>query len=126
MFLRSHLESIAVATLLLSACAGSKAKNEPSPEKTSPPAASSPSKVEEKAKSSTKGESTAVEDKVLCAHGKEERTLEVRAKDQGCELIYTKGGQEAVVATSHSGKAHCAEMQNKIKGKLTASGFTCK
>ncbi len=53
------------------------------------------------------------------------RLLEVRSKDNGCELAYTKAGQENVVASSMNGNAHCETVSGRIKEKLVAAGYTC-
>jgi hypothetical protein len=64
--------------------------------------------------------------KIECSFKEDHRALEVRAKDKGCELAYTKGGQENVVASSSHGNGHCQNALNKIKERLTTAGFTCK
>lgn len=64
--------------------------------------------------------------KVECKLANETRTLEVRAKDKGCETAYTKGGQENVVGSSQNGTAHCEGIMNKIKDKLASAGYTCQ
>lgn len=63
--------------------------------------------------------------KIECSFKEDHRALEVRAKDKGCELAYTKGGQENVVASSSHGNGHCQSALNKIKERLTGAGFTC-
>lgn len=69
---------------------------------------------------------TAAAEKVECKLGGETRLLEIRGKDKGCELAYTKAGQENVVASSMNGNTHCETVSNRIKDKLTEAGFTCK
>lgn len=64
--------------------------------------------------------------KLTCAHKSDERTIEVRAKDKGCETAYTKGGNETVVATSNSGSEHCEKVQSRISDNLKTAGFTCQ
>ncbi|HMN68563.1 MAG TPA: hypothetical protein PKC28_08485 [Bdellovibrionales bacterium] len=63
---------------------------------------------------------------VECESKADKRALAVRPKGDGCELGYTKSGQEAVVATSAKGSAHCEATLNKIKTRLLEAGFTCK
>lgn len=82
-------------------------------------------KMDEKAKAMTdKAENAS--SKVECKNKNDTRILEVRNKDKGCELAYTKNGQEAVVASSSNGNAHCDQSLVKIKDKLAAAGFECK
>ncbi len=73
-----------------------------------------------------KAEAAASASKVECKLANETRTLEVRAKDKGCETAYTKGGQENVVGSSQNGTAHCEGIMNKIKDKLASAGYTCQ
>lgn len=63
--------------------------------------------------------------KVTCKNKGDERIIEVRPKDKGCELGYTKGGNETIVATSNSGNDHCNKVQGRIQENLKAAGFTC-
>jgi hypothetical protein len=64
--------------------------------------------------------------KMECDKKSDKRMLEVRPKEKGCELAYTKNGQEAVVASSQYSNAHCKATMEKIKGNLEKAGFTCK
>lgn len=64
--------------------------------------------------------------KVACVHGTDSRVLELRTKGKGCELGYTKGGKESVVATSANGTDHCSQKMAGIKDKLSKAGFTCQ
>lgn len=77
-------------------------------------------------KAGQEAQAAASDSKAECESKGDARTLEVRAKEKGCELGYTKGGQETIVATSQNGKAHCAATLNKIKERLVAAGFSCK
>ena len=63
---------------------------------------------------------------VSCDKGKDHRTLDLRTKDRGCEAVYTKGGQAAVVAHGKSGVARCEGALKKIKQKLVAAGYACQ
>lgn len=69
---------------------------------------------------------TKPENTLGCAKGKDTRLLVVRAKDKGCELAYTKNGQEAVVASGKAGLSHCEASREKISTKLKAAGYTCQ
>lgn len=88
------------------------------------PAAPAPVKTEEKAtKETPKKEATS--GAVKCSVTGDERLLEVRAQGKGCELAYTKGGSEGIVATSANGMEHCQSVQQKIKERLSGAGFSC-
>jgi hypothetical protein len=64
--------------------------------------------------------------KVQCSVKGDERTLEVRAKDKGCELAYTKAGKEGSVATSAHGTEYCEKALEKLRDKLKGAGYDCK
>ena len=64
--------------------------------------------------------------KIECSVKGDSRWLEVRKKGNGCELAYTKSGNEGIVASSANGSAHCDSTQTKIKERLLGSGYTCK
>lgn len=121
--------SIAIS-LILFAAAGCKSASKNATPSASQPAAHTETKAESQApaaKDEKKAEGTAAGSaKVECSHKADNRVLEVRNKDKGCELAYTKNGQEAVVSTSKNGRKHCEDSLEKIKGKLVAAGFTCK
>ena len=135
----SLVVSFLVSFVVLFAAGGcaSTAKNESAAAAAKP--ASSAAATADKAKAevkadvksaakAVKGEAakvTASAGKLECAHGGDKRILEVRKKDKGCELGYTKNGQEAVVSTSGNGTAHCEGSLTKIKDKLAGAGFTC-
>ncbi|MGE0528232.1 MAG: hypothetical protein AB7G93_03140 [Bdellovibrionales bacterium] len=79
-----------------------------------------------KATPEAKTKSEATGERMECSVKGDERFLEIRKTDSGCELAYTKNGQEAVVASSVNGTSHCESTQEKIKGRLEEAGFTCK
>jgi hypothetical protein len=117
---------IILGTVLVAACS-SAPKSEP--EKSSESATTTKvttSASETKASGKTAASATTSAEKVMCSVKGDERTLDLRAKGSGCELGYTKGGQESIVATSQNGKAHCEATMTKIKERLTGSGFDCK
>jgi len=64
--------------------------------------------------------------KMECAQGHDIRWLELRGKDRGCELSYTKHGQAAIVSTAHHGTGYCKNTLTRIKGNLENAGYTCK
>ncbi len=61
-----------------------------------------------------------------CTTKGDSRILELRPKGKGCELAYTKNGQEGVVASSGNGSAYCEATMNKIRDRLKGAGFDCK
>lgn len=120
----------AVAVVSLVAIVGCKSK-----EKTADAPATKPAPAGDMAAptpTTTKAEATApaaaaavAGTKLECAKKSDKRVLEVRAKDKGCELAYTKNGQEAVVASGRAGLAHCEGSREKIVEKLKTAGYTC-
>ncbi len=80
--------------------------------------------VKEMAQAAT-ATATSAGEKIECKLKNEARSLEVRAKDKGCEVAYTKAGQENVVGSSMNGTTHCEGIATRIKEKLVASGYTC-
>jgi|GEM_PF-5285907 len=75
-------------------------------------------------------ESTQKQDSVLsplqCSKGADVQTLQVVAKDTGCELDSTKNGQMTVTAASSHNLKHCTRAQRKMKVKLEKQGYTCE
>ena len=63
--------------------------------------------------------------KVLCETKSDKRLIEVRTKDSGCELAYTKFGKEEVIANSAAGTAHCQKISERIQSNLGEAGFKC-
>lgn len=90
------------------------------------PAPPSDPRVLEKVTPETQSKAATALSKVNCSVKGDERTLEVREKGKGCEVIYTKAGNEGVVASAINGKDHCQKTLEKIQNKLIGSGFTCK
>ena len=133
---------LGLVILFASACGHKSAKTETAPPAAASAATTTPtatttdtkhktkSKVKAAAKAvkndATDAAATVTGDTATCTHGEDSRTLEIKAKDAGCELVYTKAGGANSVATSASGKKHCADVSAKIQGKLIASGFACK
>jgi len=64
--------------------------------------------------------------KVECFVKGDERILEVRAKDSGCELAYTKAGKEGIVASASHGTEYCQKALDKLADKLKGAGYECK
>lgn len=117
--------SILVALSMTMAACASNNKGAPTP--TAPP---SEKAVQTHPAPTATGEHVAApapkSSKVGCTHGTDSRVLELRTKGKGCELGYTKGGKESVVATSVNGTEHCAQKMAGIKEKLAKAGFTCQ
>lgn len=98
------------------------------------PVASNPPKAlptADKATSASKTAEPAVEPiasalKIECSTKGDARILELRAKGKGCELAYTKNGQEGIVASAANGSSYCESTMNKIRDRLKGSGFDCK
>ena len=61
-----------------------------------------------------------------CSKAQETRSLQVIAKDKGCELNYVKAGKTSVTASSSHNINHCVQSEKKIKAKLEKSGYTCE
>lgn len=75
-----------------------------------------PPKVEQKSDDET----------MTCTLGKENRQIEIRSKDKGCEVLYTKAGNTSAVASDKVGMDHCQKTLAKMRGKLEAGGYACK
>jgi hypothetical protein len=63
---------------------------------------------------------------VKCTRHQDERTIEIKDKDGGCETIYTKMGEAKSIASSSHGEEHCKDVSAKIQGHLSSAGFTCQ
>jgi len=110
------LLTLAVATLFV-ACSSKQKQGDV---KSATPATQSSSKKDAKAATTTDASA-----KTTCKKGKEERTLEVVAKGNGCEVNYTKAGETTHPASSVHGTDHCNKTVTKIKGNLEKAGYTC-
>jgi len=119
-----------VSLLVVSACASSPNRNAASGEATPPTTAPATAKAEATASATvpvTKAQDAGASNAVTCRSGKEERTLALKTADGGgCELTYTKAGATKTIATQRSGTARCAEVMNKTRANLEASGFKCE
>lgn len=74
----------------------------------------------------TAAASGATKGDVTCTSGSDTRSLAVKAKNEGCELEYTKAGQATSVASQIVGSAKCDEVSTRIQEKLMAAGFKCE
>lgn len=110
------------SVLLIAACSSTGPKPAESPAPAAPVKGSeaTPAKAQESPKKAASAGA------VKCSVAGDERLLEVRAQGKGCELAYTKGGNEGIVASSANGSEHCQSVQQKIKERLSGAGFTCQ
>jgi len=83
------------------------------------------SKVEA-TKVDTKPGGTSTGDKVSCMMKSDKREIQVKKQGSGCELAYSKFGNEEVVATSLNGTEHCQKIADRIQGNLENAGFKCE
>jgi hypothetical protein len=122
--MRIHL--VLASTIVLAACSstGNKSSSPAAPAPAKPVA--SPSAAKADAATTDVPKTSAVAGAVECSVPGDKRLLQVRAQGKGCELAYTKGGTEGVVASSANGTAHCESVLSKIQARLTGAGFTCK
>jgi hypothetical protein len=123
-----------LATLLvfaLAGCAGGEKKKDgkmDSSKETKAEMSKAEKKMEAKEgkKDMAKMKSSAVSvGKVECSMNNDKRFVEVREAGKGCELAYSKFGNEEVVATSLSGTEHCQKISERIVGNLENAGFSC-
>lgn len=117
---------ILISTFVGLGCAGNAKKNTMEP---APATAADTPKVYEKVKPAAKVEAIKTgqtKGKFNCSSKGDVRVLDVREVDKGCELMYTKAGNDSIVATAqNNGTAHCETVAEKIKSKLTDAGFSC-
>ncbi len=120
--------TLAFATLTLglsiSACS-SKSKTADAQATDAKAAATTETKAAPANADKTKAAATSTAGKVLCETSSDKRLIEVRTKDAGCELAYTKFGKEEVIANSAAGSAHCQKISERIQSNLTEAGFKC-
>ncbi len=117
--------SLLILAFGLAAACSSKPKSAAAPEPRDLPA------VDKGSQSVTKGADQVVQpmiaaSKVECSTKGDSRILELRAKGKGCELAYTKNGQEGIVASAANGNTYCETTMTKIRDRLKGSGFECK
>ena len=123
--MRSLLFTLAAAALAITGCQSAGKKSDASLT-SAQPAPQSPavdSKKSADAAVTAKGEITT---KVQCSVKGDERVLEVRVKGKGCELAYSKFGNEGIVANANSGQEYCEKTLEKMREKLSGSGYDCK
>jgi hypothetical protein len=110
---------VIVGTFVGFGCASQAQKNTMDP---APAGPEGPKILEKKAETPTGSGPS----KSNCSSKGDVRVLDVREVDRGCELMYSKMGNDSIVATAvNNGTAHCEVVAEKIKSKLTDAGFAC-
>jgi hypothetical protein len=112
-----------ILALALSACSSKPMQAEPAPTQAKAPPAPAAAQPEAAAMPSAPDKASS---RIECSVKGDQRTIEVRAKDKGCEVVYGKGGKESVVASAARGSKHCEDVQGKMKQRLEGAGFQCK
>lgn len=75
----------------------------------------------------TKAAATGSATSATCKLDKDERIIDVRKTESGgCELFYTKFGEEKSVASSGFGTQYCEEVKDRIQSNLAKAGFSCQ
>jgi hypothetical protein len=64
-------------------------------------------------------------DKITCQKNKDIRIIEVVAKENGCEVNYTKLEKTTMKGSSAIGMQNCQNIKEKMKGHLVAAGYQC-
>lgn len=116
---------IAITASLTLGCSHAAKKSDAKPA-ASPAQGSGHSPASDGSQIETHKETPTSSTKVECSVKGDERILEIREKGAGCELFYTKGGNEGSVASANKGQEHCQKILEKMREKLTGSGYTCK
>jgi hypothetical protein len=114
---------ILVTAVLSAGCSHSDKKPDAPVAPEAKAAAAKPAAEKGKAKASASAESGV---KVECSVKGDDRILEVRDKGEGCELGYTKGGKEGIVASAAHGKEYCEKAFDKLQEKLKGAGYECR
>lgn len=120
--------SLMTLAFCLAAACSSKAKTTTTPEPNTVPNVDKGTTTQPIGKNAEQpvAEPIAGPTKIECSTKGDERILELRTKGKGCELGYTKGGQEGIVASAANGTSYCETTLNKIRDRLKGSGFECK
>lgn len=63
---------------------------------------------------------------IECVANEDKRVITVADKNPGCEVIYEKAGASSSVASAQHDMSYCTQVQEKMKAKFEAAGFTCK
>jgi hypothetical protein len=63
---------------------------------------------------------------VTCRNGNDIREISIETTDSGCSVKYTKFGTASEIASADKGSDHCKNTVEKVKGNLSAAGFSCK
>lgn len=119
------------ALVLVAGCASKNTKTDAPASGAAAPAAAAPAKADGKAApakaakaAASKGE---VSDKASCKSGGDMRLIEVVSKEGGgCAVEYTKQNEKQQIATAEHETQHCANVMQKVRGKLEAAGYQCE
>lgn len=63
---------------------------------------------------------------VNCVSSSDKRKLVMVKEDEGCRVDYTKGGTTQKLGNQKSGQDFCEKLIDRVKVKLSQSGFDCK
>jgi hypothetical protein len=120
------------ALVLVAGCASKNTKTDAPASGAAAPAASAPKAGKADEKSAPKAAKAAaakgeVSDKASCKSGGDMRLIEVVSKEGGgCAVEYTKQNEKQQIATAEHETQHCANVMQKVRGKLEAAGYQCE
>ena len=125
-------ESIVIASVFLAfgltSCASNPSQSEKTSKQEVEKEATTKKASEQKSESSEK-DITSQNGSMMrkdCKMKNDERFVETRKTDSGCELAYSKFGKEEIVASSMKGTQHCDKILKRIVSNLEDAGFTCE
>ena len=118
------MKSLLVLSISLLFIAGCSSKGKKGEGTTAKDGAKQEASADSKADGKTSSATSA--SKSTCMMKNDKRVIDVRTQNKGCELAYTKFGNEEVVATSMNGTDHCQKIADRIKGNLENAGFKCE
>src|SRR4051812_5045921 len=62
---------------------------------------------------------------VICKNQKTVRTLRVQSSKGKCETLYTKSGQDHIIASGINATS-CKKFMMEVQGNLTKAGWKCR
>ena len=62
----------------------------------------------------------------VCSLAGDKRMIEVKKVDKGCEVFYSKNGENKSIASAQNDLGYCDSIQDRVTSKLTAAGFKCE
>ena len=63
---------------------------------------------------------------VECTLSGDKRVLSLQKQGEGCKVEYTKNQQTSEIGAQKNGVDFCESLVDRVKSKLTQSGFECK